>query len=102
MKKVKVLIPFHNSDTKKDQVKGDVIEVSDEKLARIREINVNMVLVLGDVKMEEESVENIEEIDTDEELVEEINTTEESVEEIEEIPAEDEEVKKPKAKKTKK
>lgn len=92
MKKVKVLIPFHNSDTKKDQVKGDIIEVSDEKLARIREINVNMVLVLGEAEMEEKSVEDIEEIDTDEELVEE----------IEEIPAEDEEVKKPKAKKTKK
>ena len=92
MKKVKVLIPFHNSDTKKDQVKGDIIEVSDEKLARIREINVNMVLVLGEAEMEEKSVEDIEEIDTNEELVEE----------IEEIPAEDEEVKKPKAKKTKK
>ena len=50
MKKVEVLIPFHNKDTKKDQVVGDVIEVSEEKLAKIREINVNMVQVLGDVE----------------------------------------------------
>ena len=52
MKRVEVLIPFHNKDTKVDQVAGDVIEVSEEKLARIREINVNMVLVLGDVEKE--------------------------------------------------
>lgn len=53
MKRVEVLIPFHNKDTKVDQVAGDVIEVSEEKLARIREINVNMVLVLGDVEEKE-------------------------------------------------
>lgn len=50
MKKVEVLIPFHNKDTKKDQVVGDVIEVSEERLAEIRAINVNMVQVLGDVE----------------------------------------------------
>ena len=50
MKRVEVLIPFHNAETKKDQVVGDVIEVSDERLAEIREINVNMVLVLEEVK----------------------------------------------------
>lgn len=50
MKRVEVLIPFHNSETKVDQVPGDVIEVSDERLAKIREINVNMVLVLEEVK----------------------------------------------------
>lgn len=70
MKRVQVLIPFHNSDTKKDQVKGDIIKVSDEKLAKIREINVNMVLVLGDVeeveKEDELEVEDIEELIEDE------------------------------------
>lgn len=50
MKRVEVMIPFHNKDTGVDQVKGDVIEVSDEKLTSIRKINVNMVLVLEDVK----------------------------------------------------
>ena len=50
MKRVEVLIPFHNAETKKDQVVGDVIEVSDERLAEIREINVNMVLVLEEVE----------------------------------------------------
>ena len=49
MKRVEVLIPFHNKDTNIDQVIGDVIEVSDERLAEIREVNVNMVLVLEDV-----------------------------------------------------
>lgn len=78
MKSVKVLIPFHNKDTKVDQVPGDVIEVSEERLEEIRAINVNMVLVLGDV----------EEV-----------PTEELKEELKEEPKE--EVKKPKAKKTK-
>jgi hypothetical protein len=49
MKRVKVLIPFHSQATNKDHVKDDVIEVTDEQLANIRAINVNMVLVLGDV-----------------------------------------------------
>lgn len=48
MKRVEVLIPFHNKDTKVDQVPGDIIEVSEEKLANIRKININMVLVLED------------------------------------------------------
>ena len=48
MKQVKVLIPFHLSDTDTDHVPGDVITVTDEQLARIRSINVNMVLVLED------------------------------------------------------
>ena len=50
MKRVEVLIPFHNSDTKVDQVVGDVLNVSEERLAEIRAINVNMVQVLGDVE----------------------------------------------------
>ena len=78
MKSVKVLIPFHNKDTKVDQVPGDVIDVSEERLEEIRAINVNMVLVLGDV----------EEV-----------PKEELKEELKEEPKE--EVKKPKAKKTK-
>ena len=99
MKSVKVLIPFHNKDTKVDQVPGDVIDVSEERLAEIRAINVNMVLVLGDV----------EEVPT-EELKEELKEepVEEPIEEVlEEEPTETpteepkEEVKKPKTKKTK-
>ena len=43
MKRVKVLIPFHNKDTQVNQLIGDIIEVSDEKLASIRKVNVNMV-----------------------------------------------------------
>ena len=49
MKSVKVLIPFHNAETKVDQVPGDVIEVSDTRLAEIQKVNVNMVQVLGEV-----------------------------------------------------
>jgi hypothetical protein len=49
MKRVEVLIPFHSNATNKDCVKGDIIEVSEEQLANIQAVNINMVLVLGDV-----------------------------------------------------
>jgi hypothetical protein len=50
MKRVKVLIPFHSIATGKDHVPGDEIKVTDEQLANIRAVNVNMVEVLGEVK----------------------------------------------------
>ncbi len=50
MKLVKVLIPFHLSALNKDCVPNDEIEVTDEQLAKIRAISVNMVEVLGEVK----------------------------------------------------
>lgn len=50
MKKVQVLRAFHLSDTDKDYAPGDIITVSDEALARIKAINVNMVLVIGEVR----------------------------------------------------
>ncbi len=50
MKRVKVLIPFHSRATGKDHIPDDIIEVTDEQLAAIREVNVNMVLVLEDVE----------------------------------------------------
>lgn len=65
MKRVKVEIPFHMIATNTDHVPGDVIEVSEEQLARIRAVNVNMVSVLADV--EEEPVQE----ETTEETVEE-------------------------------
>lgn len=49
MKRVRVLIPFHSQATNKDHNVDDIIEVTDEQLAEIRAVNVNMVLVLGDV-----------------------------------------------------
>jgi hypothetical protein len=49
MLRVEVLIPFHSEATNKDHVAGDIIEVTDEQLAEIRKVNVNMVLVLGEV-----------------------------------------------------
>ena len=49
MKRVEVLIPFHCKATNKEYIKGDVIEVTDERLAEIKAVNVNMVLVLGEV-----------------------------------------------------
>lgn len=51
MKRVKVLVPFHSKATGKDLVPNDIIEVTDEQLSAIREVNVNMVLVLGEVEM---------------------------------------------------
>ena len=50
MKRVKVLIPFTDRVTGKDHNADDIIEVSDERLAEIKAVNVNMVLVMGDVE----------------------------------------------------
>lgn len=41
---VKVLIPFHRAETDTDCNVNDVIEVTEEELARIRKVNVNMVV----------------------------------------------------------
>lgn len=49
MKKVQVLIPFIDKETGNVYVKGDEIEVSDKRLAEITSVNVNMVLVIGEV-----------------------------------------------------
>ena len=46
MLRVKVELPFHRNATDTDQVPGDVIDVSEEELARIRAVNINMVSVL--------------------------------------------------------
>ena len=48
MKLVKVLIPFHLKATDTDHVVGDEIRVTDEQLAKIKNINVNMVEVVGE------------------------------------------------------
>lgn len=50
MKRVKVLLPFYCKATGNFQEPDDIIEVTDEQLAKIRSINVNMVLVLGEVE----------------------------------------------------
>ena len=55
MMRVKVLIPFLDKVTSESRKADDIIEVSEERLAEIRAINVNMVLVLGEV--EEEPIE---------------------------------------------
>lgn len=49
MKRCEVLIPFHLKATETDHVPGDVIEVSEEQLAKIRKLSVNMVRVVEDV-----------------------------------------------------
>ena len=52
MKLVKVLLPFHLKDTNTDHVTGDEIKVTDEQLAKIKAININMVKVLGEAEEE--------------------------------------------------
>ena len=52
MKRVRVYMPFHRKETDKDCKPGDEIVVSEEELARIRAVNVNMVAVLGEVEEE--------------------------------------------------
>ena len=49
MKRVEVLIPFHMIATNTDHKAGDIIEVSDAQLAKIKALNINMVSVLADV-----------------------------------------------------
>ena len=53
MKRCEVLVPFRMLATKTDHVAGDIIVVSDEQLARIQSVNINMVQVLGDVADED-------------------------------------------------
>ena len=48
MIRVEVLVPFHSKATDKDHIPGDIIEVTAEQLAAIREVSVNMVLALGE------------------------------------------------------
>lgn len=50
MVRVEVLVPFHSKATGKYQIPGDIIEVTEEQLAAIRKVNVNMVLVLGEAE----------------------------------------------------
>jgi hypothetical protein len=57
MYRAAVLIPFHRRETDTDQVPGDEILLTGEELARIRAVNVNMVLVLGEVEEQAEAVE---------------------------------------------
>ena len=50
MLRVEVEIPFHRRETDTDCDRGDVIEVSEEELARILAVNVNMVSVVGEAE----------------------------------------------------
>ncbi len=50
MKRCRVLIPFHLKATDTIYVPGDIVEVSDEQLAKILDINKNMVEVIGEVE----------------------------------------------------
>ncbi len=54
MKRVRVEYPFHLNETGKDYVPGDEIEVSEDALARIVALSVNMVTVLGDASAKAE------------------------------------------------
>lgn len=93
--KCKVEIPFHLIATNTDHKPGDIIEVSEEQLAKIRAVNVNMVSVLGDV-VEQEVPEQpkVEQEEVEQEVPEQ--------EQPEETEPEQVEPKKPKAKRTKK
>lgn len=50
MKSIEVLVPFHLKATDKTYRIGDVIEVSDEQLAKIQTLGKNMVKVLAEVE----------------------------------------------------
>jgi hypothetical protein len=48
MKKVKVFIPFYDAVDGRLCDVDDVVELSDERIAKIKADNVNMVLVIDD------------------------------------------------------
>lgn len=48
MKTVRVLIPFTDRVTGEIHNENDVIQLSDERIAEIRIVNTNMVLVMGE------------------------------------------------------
>lgn len=50
MKRVKVLVPFIRKQTGKLVKADSTIKVSEEELARIQAVNINMVEVLEDVE----------------------------------------------------
>lgn len=49
MKRVKVLIPFTDKVTGELRNIDDEIEMTDERIAEVRAVGVNMISVLGDV-----------------------------------------------------
>jgi hypothetical protein len=53
MKKVKVLIPFTDKVTGEVHAKDAEVLLSDERIAEIKLVNINMVSVLGDAEAEE-------------------------------------------------
>lgn len=53
MKQVKVLIPFTDRKTGKLQKAGKKLNLSDERIAEIKAVNVNMIEVLGEVTAKE-------------------------------------------------
>lgn len=57
MKRVKVFIPFIDSETGKLHKAGDVVVLSDATVERTKAISVNMVLVLEDVPEEPKETE---------------------------------------------
>lgn len=50
MKQVKVLIPFTDKVTGVVHKVNDEIELSDERIADIKAVNVNMLEIIGEVK----------------------------------------------------
>ena len=61
MNRCEVLIPFHMIATDTDHTPGDIIEIDDAQLAKIRAVNVNMVLVLpAEEPVEEPAEEPVE------------------------------------------
>ena len=52
MKRVKVLVPFTDKVTGENYVCGVEAVMSDERIAEIRAVNVNMVEVIGEVAEE--------------------------------------------------
>lgn len=108
MKICKVIIPFIDKVTGEPYKENDEIRLSDERIAEIRTVNPNMVYVIGEAPVEEdtpeepveptepEEPENVEPVEPDKE-----EEPEENVEPAEEPVEPAEKPKKPRAAKNK-
>ena len=54
MKRVRVLVPFTDRVSGKPYKKDDEIDLTEERIAEVKAVSVNMILVLGDSETQKE------------------------------------------------
>lgn len=54
MKRVKVLIPFTDKVTGEKRKVDDIIDMTEERIAEVKAVSVNMILVVGEAEEAQE------------------------------------------------